>query len=179
MTRGPADVWRTDPATLRDVVLDRAARSYLSHSAPIWNGYGFCACWTRTREAIDEGQELLTRSKDCFRPLLVLAQAHQREYNWNEAAPSRKKHSVFPERAPVRHSCRQIGHRPFDEARYREAAAEFEWARDFYRTGEEPLGRWSAAARLRGSRCGLLEKDAFEDAAVESPGGDDDPGGDQ
>lgn len=74
-------------------------------------------------------------SVDRFRPLLVLAQAYQREYQWHEAARLQEEalrlaRSLARE-APVRH---QIGRRLFDEARYKEAAAELEWAHDLYRT---------------------------------------------
>jgi tetratricopeptide (TPR) repeat protein len=138
MTHAPGDFWRTDPATLRDIVVDRAAvEARLTQCSDLERVWILCLL-DRTREAIDEGRELLTRSKDRLRPLLVLAQAHQREYNWHAAARLQEEalrlSGTLAREALVR---RQIGHRLFDETRYREAAAEFEWARDLYRaTGQ-------------------------------------------
>ncbi|MCP8998134.1 hypothetical protein NFC73_00060 [Pseudarthrobacter sp. RMG13] len=96
----------------------------------------------RTEESIQEGHALLASASGRFRPLLVLAQAYQRQYRWHEAARLQEEalrlaHTRARE-ALVRH---QIGRRLFDEARYQEAAAEFEWAHDLYRT----MGRTSLA----------------------------------
>lgn len=138
MTNRPVALWRTDPATLRDVVLDRAAVESRLGQCPDQERVWILCLLDRTREAIDEGRELLASSKDRLRPLLLLAQAHQREYNWHEAARLQEealRHAGTRAReALVR---REIGHRLFHETRYREAAAEFEWARDLYRaTGQ-------------------------------------------
>jgi hypothetical protein len=76
-------------------------------------------------------------------PLLVLAHAYQRRYRWHEAAllqeeALRLAHSPATE-ALVRY---EIGRRFFDEALYRDAAAELEWVYDLYRTaGRERLAR--------------------------------------
>ena len=88
----------------------------------------------RTKEAIIEGCWLLEKSKDRFRPLLVLAQAYQRQYCWHEAARLQEE-ALYLARTRTREALvrHQIGRRLFDEARYRDAAAEFEWARDLYR----------------------------------------------
>lgn len=83
--------------------------------------------------------------------MLLLAQAYQRQYQWHEAArlqedALRLARSAALE-ALVRH---QIGRRLFDEARYRDAATEFEWAHDLYRTaGRDRLAGVSGPARDR------------------------------
>jgi tetratricopeptide (TPR) repeat protein len=63
-----------------------------------------------------------------------LAQVYQRQYRWHEAARLQEKAlrlaSSRTREAMVRH---QIGRRLFNEARYGDAAAEFEWACDLYR----------------------------------------------
>lgn len=145
------DVWTTDPATLRDVVLDTEAMEGRLEDCPALERVWILALLGRTGEAIEEGQALLAASGSRFRPLLVLAQAYQRDYQWHEAArlheeALRLAHTPARE-ALVRH---QIGRRLFDEARYREAAAEFEWARDLYRT----IGR----TRLAGVSLQALER---------------------
>lgn len=88
----------------------------------------------RDEEALDEGRRLLEDSRDRFKRLLVVAQVYQRQYRWHDAARCRKEAlnlaSTRAREAMARH---QIGRRPFDEARYRDAAAEFEGACDLYR----------------------------------------------
>jgi tetratricopeptide (TPR) repeat protein len=130
-----ADIWRTDPATLRDIVLDRAAMVARLPQCPELERIWILSLLDRTREAISEGQELVARSRDRLRPLLVLAQAYLREYKWHEAGRLQEEAlRLAGTRAREALVRRQIGHRLFDEARYREAAAEFEWARDLYRS---------------------------------------------
>lgn len=64
--------------------------------------------------------------------LLVLAQVFQRQYRWYEAAQLQEEAlqlaSTRVEEANVRH---HIGRGLFDEARYRDAAAEFQWHQIF------------------------------------------------
>ncbi len=134
-TQVQSDIWRTDPATLRDVVLDHdAMESRLKECPPLERVWILCLL-DRTEEAITEGLGLLGDAADRFRPLLVLAQAYQRKYSWHEAARLHEE-ALRLARTRAREALvrRQIGRRLFDEARYREAAAEFEWARDLYRT---------------------------------------------
>lgn len=139
MTSGPmevqGDVWRTDPGTLRDVVLDRPAVESRLRDCPALERVWILCLLDRIQEAITEGQDLLAGAADRFRPLLVLAQAYQRQYAWHEAARLHEE-ALRLARRPVREALvrRQMGRRLFDEARYREAAAEFEWARDLYRS---------------------------------------------
>ncbi|SDL34841.1 hypothetical protein SAMN04487916_1089 [Arthrobacter sp. ov407] len=149
---GLVDAWRTDPATLRDVVLDAPAMEARLTQCPELERVWILCLLDRTREAITEGLELLACSRDRLRPLLALAQAYQREYNWHQAARLHEEalrlSGTRAREALVR---RQIGHRLFNEARYREAAAEFEWARDLYRsTGQrEHLVRACQEAMVR------------------------------
>lgn len=139
MTSGPpaahADIWRTDPVTLRDVVLDREAMEARLTQCPALERVWILCLLDRTGEAITEGKKLLAGSTDRLRPLLVLAQAYQRRYSWHEAARLHEE-ALRLARTRVREAMvrREIGRRLFDEARYREAAAEFEWARDLYRS---------------------------------------------
>lgn len=139
MTSGPmkvqGDIWRTDPATLRDVVLDRGAMEARLTDCPALERVWILCLLDRTEEAITEGLDLLSEAADRFRPLLVLAQAYQRRYSWHEASRLHEE-ALCLARTRAREALvrRQIGRRLFDEARYREAAAEFEWARDLYRT---------------------------------------------
>lgn len=138
VTPRPQEVWRTDPATLRDIVLDVPAMEARLTQCLELERVWILGLLDRTSEAITEGQRLLASSSDRLRPLLVLARAYQRQYSWHEAARLQEEalclSGTSAREALVR---RQIGHRLFDEARYREAAAEFEWARDLYRS----LGR--------------------------------------
>lgn len=131
----PADIWHTDPVTLRDVVLDCDATETRLTQRLALERVWILGLLDHTQEAIKERRELLDTSTDRLRPLLVLAQAYQRQYSWHEAARLQEEalrlaHTRARE-ALVR---RQIRRRLFDEARYREAAAEFEWVRDLYRT---------------------------------------------
>lgn len=94
---------------------------------------------------------MLAASASRFRPLLVLAQAHRRNYQWHEAARLHEE-ALRLAHTPAREALdrHQIGRRLLDEARYREAAAEFEWAHDLYRT----IGRM----RLAGVTLQALER---------------------
>lgn len=127
-------IWETDPATLRDVVLDREAMETRLLGCPALERVWVLALLDRTPEAIHEGVRLLDAASDRLRPLLALAQAYQRQYSWHEAARLHEEALCLARtrarEALVRH---HIGRRLFDEARYRDAAAEFEWARDLYR----------------------------------------------
>lgn len=131
---GQQDVWRSDPATLRDVVLDREALEARLGQCPALERIWILCLLDRPQEAITEGRALLSRSKDRLRPLLVLAQAYQRQYSWHEAARLQEE-ALCLARTRSREALvrRQIGLRLFVEARYREAAQEFEWAHDLYR----------------------------------------------
>lgn len=93
----------------------------------------------RDAEALDEGFKLLPESPDRRELLLVLAQINQRQYRWHDAAVLHEK-ALRTVRSPeeeayVRH---HIGRRLFDEARFRAAADEFQWAADLYRVADQP-----------------------------------------
>ena len=78
-----------------------------------------------------------------FRPLLVLAHAYQRRYRWHEDARLQED-ALRLARSPAREALvrYEIGSRLFEEALYRDAAAELEWAHDLYCTaGRERLAR--------------------------------------
>jgi hypothetical protein len=146
-----SEVWRLDPATLRDVVVDRSMAESRLDDCPELERVWILSVLGRDHEAVAEGRLLLAHSRDRFSPLLVLAHAYQRQYRWHKAAKLHEEAlrvaGTAPREALVRH---QIGRRLFDEARYRDAAAEFEWAHDLYRTaGRERLAEASRHAMLR------------------------------
>lgn len=146
-----AVIWRIDPGTLRDVPLDRAVVEDRLEVCPAVERVWILSLLGRDEEAVAEGRVLLADSYDRFRPLLVLAHAYQRQYRWHKAAKLQEEAlrlADTPAReALVRH---QIGQRLFDEARYRDAAAEFEWASDLYRSsGRDRLAAVSRQAVMR------------------------------
>ncbi|BAS16388.1 hypothetical protein AHiyo8_46910 [Arthrobacter sp. Hiyo8] len=130
-----AEIWGTDPATLRDVILDRTAVESRLEDCTDLERVWVLSLLGRDDEAVNAGRRLLADSQDRFRPLLVLAQAYQRKGRSHDAAKLHEEAlriaATRAREALVRH---QIGRRLFDEARYRDAAAEFEWACDHYRT---------------------------------------------
>lgn len=141
--------WRTDPATFRDVALDtKGLENALAKGCPPLERVRFLALLNRENEALQEGFRLLAGSPDRGELLLVLAQVFQRQYRWHEAAQLQEEAlqlvSTRVEEAYVRH---HIGRRLFDEARYRDAAAEFQWAADLYRvSGQHQLAERSRHA---------------------------------
>jgi hypothetical protein len=132
-------IWRIDPATMRDVVLNReAVENKLQECTPLERVW-ILALLERNDEALSEGLALLAEAQDRFQPLLVLAQVYQRSYRWHEAARLQEEALQLTRtrelEALVRH---HIGRRLFDEARYRDAATEFEWASDLYQASGHP-----------------------------------------
>lgn len=142
---GTRQIWVMDPATLRDVVLDRDAMEARLEDCAALERVWTLSLLGREEESLAEGLALLAESRDRLRPLLVLAQTYQRRYQWHQAARLHEE-ALRLARTPttealVRH---QIGRRLFDEARYRDAAAELEWACDLYRTaGRDRLAQLS------------------------------------
>ena len=136
--KAATEIWRTDPATLRDVALDReAVEARLAVSTGLERVWILCLL-ERADEAIIEGSRLLSDAEDRFRPLLVLAQAYQRRYSWHEAARLHEEALCMARTRSREAMVRlQTGKRLFDEARYRDAAAEFEWAGDLYRSASQ------------------------------------------
>lgn len=79
--------WRTDPATLRDVAVDRAAlENALASGCPPIDQVRFLTLLNRADEALEKGFGLLADDPDRGELLLVLAQAVQHQYRWYEAA---------------------------------------------------------------------------------------------
>jgi hypothetical protein len=135
-----ASLWRTDPATFRDVVINRKAlEAALAGECPPVERVRYLALLGRDTEALDEGFKLLPHTPDRRELLLVLAQINQRQYRWHDAAVLHEKAlrtvQSPEEEAYVRH---HIGRRLFDEARFRAAADEFQWAADLYRVAGHP-----------------------------------------
>ncbi|GAC1607405.1 MAG: hypothetical protein NVS3B6_21340 [Pseudarthrobacter sp.] len=140
------EVWITDRGTLRDVVLDRQGLTERLQACPALERVWLLSLLGRWDEAAEEGEALLAGASHRLHPLLVLAYAYRGQYRWHEAAVLQEEAlrlAGTPAReAAVRY---QIGRRLFEEARYRDAAAEFEWSRDLYRTGGCPQSLIQAA----------------------------------
>lgn len=137
--RDISEAWHTDPAMLRDVAFDREAlKSALANDATLLDRVRYLALLNRGSEALREGLRLLDESPDRAELLLVLAQVFHRQHRWHEAAVLQEDALQLAttrlEEANVRH---HIGCRLFNEARYRDAAAEFQWASDLFRTTGE------------------------------------------
>jgi hypothetical protein len=137
-----ASLWRTDPSTFRDVVINRAAlEAALEGDCPPVERVRYLGLLRRDSQALEEGHKLLSDSDSSDRRelLLILAQIHQRQYHWHDAAVLHEKAlrtvRTPEEEAYVRH---HIGRRLFDEARFRSAADEFQWAADLYRVAGQP-----------------------------------------
>ena len=146
-----AEIWRTDPGTLRDIVLDRTAVEDRLQECPALERAWILSLHGRDQEAVAAGRRLLAKSPDRFRPLLVLAQADQRKYQWHQAAQLHEE-ALWLAQTRARESLvrHEIGRRFFDEARYRDAAAEFQWATHLYRTtGRKRLAGISREAMKR------------------------------
>lgn len=133
-----AEVWRVDPVTMRDVVVNRKALEDKLEDCPPLERVWILALLDRVDEALAEGRTLLAESADRFKSLLVVAQVYQRSYRWHEAARLQEEALRLAgtriREALARH---HIGRRLFDEARYRDAAVEFEWASDLYRAADQ------------------------------------------
>jgi tetratricopeptide (TPR) repeat protein len=132
-------IWFVDPATLRDVLVDRDAMEARLEDCADLERVWVLSLLGRGEEAVSEAQQLLAASTDPFRALLVLAYAYQRLYRWQEATQVQERalraaRTKFRE-AQVRH---QIGRRLFDEGLYLAAAAEFEWAADLFKAAGRP-----------------------------------------
>ncbi len=138
------EVWRTDPATLRDVILDSNAVESPLEDCPQLD---FVVAGP-ARKSLEGGDELLENSGDRFKPLLALAHAYQCQYWWGEAARLQEEALRLavtrPKEALVRH---HIGRRLFDQARYWDATAEFEWASDLYRAAGRAWAQFMTSPR--------------------------------
>lgn len=140
-------LWLTDPATLRDYLPDASAARESLTACPAPDRLWLMALLGQEDRALQEGFNLLPGSADRLGILLVLAKILQRQYRWRDAARLQEQAlrlaGTRTREATVRH---HIGLRLFDEALYRDAAAEFQWASDLYRvTGNTE----SAAASLQ------------------------------
>lgn len=150
--RDISEAWHTDPVTLRHVALDPGAlESALGKDVALLDRVRYLALLNRDSEALREGLRLLEDSPDRAELLLILAQVFHRQYRWHEAAVMQEEAlqlaTTRVEEANVRH---HIGRRLFDEARYRDAAAEFQWASDLYRvSGRQELAERSQQAMER------------------------------
>ena len=155
------EIWRTDPSTLRDVILDAQTARERLPVCPLPERLLLLALLGQEEQALEEGFNLLNRSADRFEVLLVLAKILQREHRWHEAAQMQEQAlrlaTSRAREATVRH---HIGLRLFDEALYRDAAAEFQWASDLYRVSgqnEHAAASQRAMQRALHLRAGQLD----------------------
>lgn len=75
-------IWFVDPATLRDMVVDKDAMEARLEDCTDLERVWVLSLLGRGEEAVNEAQQLLATSTDPFRALLVLAYAYQRLYRW-------------------------------------------------------------------------------------------------
>ncbi|WP_051442106.1 hypothetical protein [Arthrobacter sp. H14] len=80
------EIWRTDPLTLREEVLDRDAMvAGLAEAAPMERVW-MLATLGRVAEASDEGDAILREADNRFGPLLLLGYVRLRQFYWAGAA---------------------------------------------------------------------------------------------
>lgn len=156
-------LWRTDPATLRDYIVDAAAARARIPVCPDPEKLWLMTLLGQEEQALEEGFALLESSTEPLELLLVLAGILQRRYRWGDAARLHEQAlrlAGTPVReAGVRH---QIGLRLFDEALYRDAAAEFQWASDLYRvSGKTEPAAASDTAMHRAWQLAAAQTDYF------------------
>lgn len=137
MTNAPTTdrIWRIDPASLREVLLDpEAALAQVRQGAPMERIWAL-RLLEHLDQAAAEAEALLKRVDDPFGPLLLLAHIYQCQYRWTEATALHNEAlclSRIPAREAVVHQ--HTGRRLLEEGRYQEAAGEFDWAVDLHRT---------------------------------------------
>jgi tetratricopeptide (TPR) repeat protein len=139
------DIWDTNPG---DTVVDRDALAGRLQTCSALERVWILALMGRGHEAVEEGQALLAGSTHRLYPLLVLAHVFQSQHRWQEAARLHEE-ALRLARTPIREATvrHQIGKRLFGEGKYRDAAAEFEWARDLFRSCGHRHGRTQASER--------------------------------
>ena len=110
------EIWRLDPLTLQEVVLDPRALQDRLEGCPAPERIWILQVLGRLEEAACEGEALLTAAANRFHPLLALARVYQRQYRWHEAARLHEEAlrlaRTRAREATVRH---EIGRRLFDE----------------------------------------------------------------
>lgn len=84
--RSEAEIWPTDPGTLRDVPLDRAVVKDSWRGARHWNGCGSCRCTDGTRKPLLKDASCSQIRRTGSVPCPFLAHAYQRQYRWHKAA---------------------------------------------------------------------------------------------
>lgn len=129
------EAWSAGPATLHGRLPDpEAIKNTLAGDVALLDRVRYLALLAPGGEALRDGLRLLEDSPGRAELLLLLAQVFHRQHHWHEAAVLQEEAlqlaTTRPEEATIRH---QIGHRLFNEARYRDAAAEYQWASDLYR----------------------------------------------
>jgi tetratricopeptide (TPR) repeat protein len=139
------DIWDTYPG---DTVVDRDSMASRLETCSALERVWILALLGRCNEAVEEGQVLLAGSSNRLYPLLVLAHVFQSQYRWQEAARLQEQ-ALRLARTPIREAIvrHQIGKRLFQEGKYRDAAAEFEWARDLFRSCGHRHSRTQASER--------------------------------
>ncbi|WP_371131035.1 hypothetical protein [Arthrobacter sp. SDTb3-6] len=142
-----SQAWRTDPASLREVIDDPQIFENRLPTAPPLERVWILGMLGRLKEAAREGEAILATASNRFHPLLILAQVYLRQYRWHDAAMLQEE-ALQGARKLAREALvrEQIGKRLFDEGRYQAAAAELEWAMDLYRTTGRSESQTTACA---------------------------------
>lgn len=156
-------LWLTDPATLRDYLPDTTAARESLANCPAPERLWVMALLGQEEQALVEGAAMLDGSTDRLEILLVLAKILQRQYRWQDAARLQEQAlrlaGARAREATVRH---HLGLRLFDEALYRDAAAEFQWASDLFRvTGNTEPAAESRKAMQRALHLAFIQHNYF------------------
>lgn len=140
------EIWDMHPGAQSGTVADRENLADRLQSCSALERVWILALLGRDDEAVEEGQALLTGSTNRLHPLLVLARVFQSQHRWREAARLHEE-ALQLARTPLREAMvrHQIGTRLFEEGKYSDAAAEFEWARDLYSSWGYRHGRTQAS----------------------------------
>jgi tetratricopeptide (TPR) repeat protein len=137
MTNTPTTdrIWRIDPTSLREVLLDPEAALAQVHQGSPMERIWALRLLEHLEQAADEAEDLLQRADDPFGPLLLLAHIYQYQYRWADTTALQNE-ALRLSRTPAREATvhQHTGRRLLEEGRYQEAAGEFDWAVDLYRT---------------------------------------------
>lgn len=125
------ELWRVDPSTLREVVIDRPAMLARVVEAPPTEQVWMLTVLGQLDEASRAGETILREAQNRYRPLLLLAYVRIHQFDWTGAAALHEE-ALQLARTPIREAGvrDQIGRRLFEQALYRDAANEFQWAAD-------------------------------------------------
>jgi tetratricopeptide (TPR) repeat protein len=172
------DIWDMYPGELPGAVVDRDSLAGRLQTCSALERVWILALLGRGNEAVPEGQALLAGSSNRLYPLLILARVFQSQYRWQEAARLHEE-ALRLAKTPIREATvrHEIGTRLLEEGRYRDAAAEFEWARDLFRSCGHRHSRTQASehAMHRSRELALHAFPGAEDMPRLRPRNEEDP----